>query len=69
MDKYIKPVAQKHNAEIGNIATAWLVGNPSVIALCGARNKKQAMENAAAGDILLDSEDRAKVKSFIQAAV
>jgi aryl-alcohol dehydrogenase-like predicted oxidoreductase len=40
----------------------------AVIALCGARNKKQAVENAAAGDILLDSEDKAKLKSFIQAA-
>ncbi len=69
LDKYIKPVAQKHNAEIGNIATAWLIGNPSVIALCGARNKKQAVENAAAGDILLDGEDMAKIKSFIKEAV
>ena len=69
IDKYIKPVAQKHNAEIGNIATAWLVGNSSVIALCGARNKKQAVENAAAGDILLDGEDMAKIKSFIKEAV
>lgn len=69
IDKYIKPVAQKHDAEIGNIATAWLTGNPSVIALCGARNKKQALENAAAGDILLDGEDKSKVESFIKEAV
>jgi methylglyoxal reductase len=68
LDKYVKPLAQKHNAEIGNIVTAWLIDNPSVIALCGARNKKQAAENAAAGDILLDSEDKAKVKSFMEAA-
>jgi methylglyoxal reductase len=68
-DKYLKPVAQKHNAEIGNIAIAWLIGNPSVIALCGARNKKQALENAAAGDILIDGDDKAKVESFIKEAV
>jgi methylglyoxal reductase len=68
INKYIKPVAQKHNAEIGNIATAWLLCRTSVIALCGARNRKQALENSAAGDILLDDEDKAKVESFIKEA-
>ena len=68
LDKYIRPVAQKHNAGIGNITTAWLIDNPSVLALCGARNKKQAVENAAAGDILLDSDDKAKIRDFIKAA-
>jgi hypothetical protein len=38
------------------------------MSLCGARNKKQAVENAAAGDILLDSDDKAKIRDFIKAA-
>ncbi len=53
---------------MSNIAIAWLLDNPSVIALCGSRNKKQAVENAAAGDIRLDNDDKAKMKDFIQAA-
>ena len=44
---------------------AWVIKNPVVIALCGARNEKQALENSLAGDILLDSEDLEKFQSFI----
>ncbi len=68
LGKYIGPLAQKHNVSIGNIFIAWLIENPTVIALCGSRNKKQAIENAAAGDILLDDDDRSKIKDFIKSA-
>jgi len=63
--KFLKPVADKHNCSIGNIATAWLLKNPRVIALCGARNEKQAIENAAGADIKLDESDLEEIKSFI----
>jgi len=65
LEKHLKKVAIKHNASIGHIAVAWVIKNRAVIALCGARNEKQALENSLAGDILLDSEDLEKFQSFI----
>ncbi|MHB1254368.1 MAG: aldo/keto reductase [Candidatus Humimicrobiaceae bacterium] len=65
LEKHLKEVAIKHNASFGHIAAAWLIKNPAVIALCGARNEKQALENSLAGDILLDNEDLDKFQAFI----
>ena len=66
LEKHLKTVTEKHNASYGHIATAWLLKNPKVIALCGARNKEQAIENARAGDIELDGDDIKKVDDFIK---
>lgn len=65
LKKYLEPVAQKHGATIGNIAVAYLIQDNNVIALCGARNEIQAAENAKAGEIVLDEQDRKAVEAFI----
>jgi aryl-alcohol dehydrogenase-like predicted oxidoreductase len=65
LKKHVGPIAEKHNASIGNIAVAYLISNSSVIALCGARNEIQAAENSKAGDIILDNEDKKAVELFI----
>jgi aryl-alcohol dehydrogenase-like predicted oxidoreductase len=65
LQKFIKPVADKHNAAIGNVAVAWLLKDPIVVALCGARNRQQSEENIKAGDILLDSSDMELIIDFI----
>ena len=66
LKQYLLPVAQKHNATIGNIAVSYLIQNEMVVALCGARNSIQAAENALAGDIILDDEDKKMVELFIR---
>jgi methylglyoxal reductase len=65
LEKHLKKVAVKHNASFGQIAAAWLIKNPAVIALCGARNEKQALENSLAGDIVYGNEDLEKFQAFI----
>ena len=65
LKKHIGPIAEKHNTSIGNIAVAYLISNSSVIAICGARNELQAVENTQAGDIILDTEDKKAVESFL----
>lgn len=65
LEKHLKEVSLKHNASYGHIASAWLIKNQAVIALCGARNEKQALENSLAGDIVLDNEDLKKFQTFI----
>jgi aryl-alcohol dehydrogenase-like predicted oxidoreductase len=66
LDKYLKPVAQKHGASIGNIAVAWLAARKSVVALYGARDEKQVEENIAAGNTSLDKNDMEQVDLFIK---
>lgn len=65
LEKHLESVAKKHNASYGHIAVAWLIKDPKVIALCGARDKEQAAENVLAGDIELDKNDMEKVENFI----
>jgi aryl-alcohol dehydrogenase-like predicted oxidoreductase len=66
LEKHLKSVAEKHNASYGHIAIAWLLKNPKVIALCGARNKNQAIENVRAGNMELDGYDLKRVDDFIK---
>ncbi len=63
---HLETVAEKYNASYGHIVTAWLFKSPKVIALCGARNKDQAIENARAGNIELDGDDLERVDDFIK---
>jgi aryl-alcohol dehydrogenase-like predicted oxidoreductase len=53
-----QPIAERHNATLGQIAIAWTFAQPGLTCvLCGARNAKQAIENAAAGKIQLSAEE------------
>jgi aryl-alcohol dehydrogenase-like predicted oxidoreductase len=65
LENFIKPVAEKHKATIGQVTVAWLVQNPSVVALVGARSGEQALENARAGDIILDNTDKKNIRGFL----
>jgi methylglyoxal reductase len=50
----IRPVADAHGATFAQLAIAWTLAQPGLThALVGARNPRQALENAAAGDIVL----------------
>lgn len=54
----IKPIAEAHQATIGQLVTAWTIAQPGIsVALVGARNEKQVKENAGALDIDLTKEE------------
>lgn len=55
-----KPVAEKHRITLGQLAIAWTFHQPGCThALIGARNVRQARENARAGAVTLDASDLA----------
>ncbi|WP_026630785.1 aldo/keto reductase [Dyadobacter alkalitolerans] len=57
LDK-IKPIAVTKNATLGQLVLRWTVEQPGIsIALVGARDATQALQNAAAIDILLSAEE------------
>ncbi|GAA3069452.1 aldo/keto reductase [Rhizobium viscosum] len=64
----IRPVADKHQASIAQTVIAWTLAQPGItFALCGARNKAQALDNARAGTIRLDVDDQSAINAAISA--
>jgi len=55
--KKLEKIAEKHNATIYQIAIAWLVNINSVITISKAFQLKHVEANAAAGEIILSSEE------------
>ena len=57
-----KDLTEKYECSIGNISTAWTLGQPGVThALLGNRSAQQAISNAYAGSIRLDKEDMKRI--------
>jgi aryl-alcohol dehydrogenase-like predicted oxidoreductase len=62
-----EPIAQEHGASIAQVVIAWTLEQPGVThALVGARKRKQALENAAAGDLMLSAEELTKIDQAIE---
>ncbi len=56
----LRPIADAKRATLGQLVLRWTIEQPGItIALAGARNERQALENAAAGEITLDQGELA----------
>ena len=54
----IKPIADGKNATIGQLVIQWTIQQPGItVALVGARNAQQAIENAKAIDVVITAEE------------
>lgn len=61
-----KPIAEKHGLTLAQLTIAWTVHQPGLThALVGARNPKQAEENAAAGGVKLSEDDLSRMNQII----
>jgi aryl-alcohol dehydrogenase-like predicted oxidoreductase len=57
LDK-LRPLAKEKNASLSQLVLRWTVEQPGItIALAGARNKEQAVQNAAAINVKLSAEE------------
>lgn len=54
-------VGRRHGATPSQVALAWLVRRPNVVAIPGASSVAQLEQNAAAGDLELSDEDDARL--------
>ena len=57
----LREVAATHAATPAQVALAWLVGQGPVVAIPGARTLAQLEENVAAGDLILTSDELARL--------
>lgn len=54
----IKPIAEDHQAPLSQVVLRWTIDQPGItIALAGARDALQAIENARAADLKLSQEE------------
>lgn len=61
-----KPIAEAHNATIAQTVIAWTFSQTGVTSvLCGGRKRYQALENAAAGDIVLTASELAQMNATV----
>jgi aryl-alcohol dehydrogenase-like predicted oxidoreductase len=54
-------IARRHGATEAQVALAWLIRKPNVVAIPGASTMQQAEQNAAAADIELADDDDARL--------
>ncbi|AFZ31990.1 aldo/keto reductase [Gloeocapsa sp. PCC 7428] len=60
----LRPIAERHQASLANLAIAWLIAQPQTQAIVGARNAEQAVGNAKAAEVKLTSEELAEIDAI-----
>ena len=60
LDK-LRPIAEKYNVSLGQLALAWVISQPGTCAIAGARNADQVIENARSADAVLSEDDLARM--------
>ncbi|HXX94003.1 MAG TPA: aldo/keto reductase, partial [Planctomycetota bacterium] len=64
----LAPVADRRGITMGQLAVAWALAQPGLThALVGARDARQAVENAKAGDVVLSPDDLGEISRVLGA--
>ncbi len=60
----LRPIADRYQTTLGNLALAWLIAQPQTNAIVGARDTEQAVANAVATNIQLSAEDLQEIDAI-----
>jgi len=60
----LREIASKHGAMPSQVALAWLIRKPNVVAIPGASSVKQVEENVAAADLDLAADEADRLSSL-----
>jgi aryl-alcohol dehydrogenase-like predicted oxidoreductase len=63
LDK-LRPIAERHQCTLAQLALAWLIAQPQTNAIAGARNAEQAVGNAKAGDVNLSTDELKEIDAI-----
>ena len=62
----LKPIAEKQNKSVGNLAVAWVLKNKALTAaIVGARNTEQVIDNINAAEFILSDEDMNNINELL----
>lgn len=53
----LRPIAERYNCTLAQLSLAWLIAQPQTNAIAGARNARQATDNAKSAEIDLSQAD------------
>ncbi len=53
----LRPIAERHNCTLAQLSLAWLIAQPQTNAIAGARNARQASDNAQAVNVHLTNAE------------
>jgi aryl-alcohol dehydrogenase-like predicted oxidoreductase len=57
----LRPLAEKKDISLGQLALSWVIAHAGACAIAGARRPDQAVQNAAAAEVSLSDDDLAKM--------
>jgi aryl-alcohol dehydrogenase-like predicted oxidoreductase len=60
----LRPIADRHNINLGQLALAWVIAQPRTCAIAGARNAEQVVQNAKAVEVRLSIPDLEKMDAI-----
>jgi aryl-alcohol dehydrogenase-like predicted oxidoreductase len=60
----LREIASKHGATPSQVALAWLIRKPNVVAIAGASSVKQVEENAAAAEVELADDEAERLSAL-----
>jgi myo-inositol catabolism protein IolS len=60
----LRPIADRHQISLGNLALAWLITQPQTNAIVGARYGTQARENAKATEVKLSTAELKEIDAI-----
>jgi myo-inositol catabolism protein IolS len=60
----LRPIAERYQTTLGNLALAWLIAQPQTHAIVGARSSSQSVENAQAGSLEIAAADLVKIDAI-----
>ena len=63
----LREIAGQHDATPAQVALAWLIGHPNVVAIPGASTVAQLQRNAEAAELELTDEDRHRLEDAAEA--
>ncbi len=63
LDK-LRPIADRHNCTLAQLALAWLIAQPQAQAIAGARHSEQAIANAKSADVKLSENELQEIDAI-----
>ncbi len=60
----LRPIADRYQTTLGNLALAWLIAQPQTNTIVGARDTEQAVANAQAANIQLSADDLQEIDAI-----
>ena len=60
----LRPIADRNQCTLAQLALAWTIAQPQVSAIAGARNSDQAVQNEKAAEVQLSESDLAEIDAI-----